>query len=1251
MAINSKLTANLHCHDNIGSIFDGMPSPEENVQRAYELGAEAVCMTNHGTMVATWDYIAACKEKKDKEDNVVRKAMKFIPGVEFYVEMPGTDTRRHLIALARSFKGYQAICKVVSETAFHNVDGYPIVTDDMLERWFAEGKPGHGEAIFTSACMQGVVAAYILQNSKVNREEEKIRKRQKERPDIEGYENILKNIEANLKETEEQRFLRDKNKLKSGDKDVYNAAIERLDVLKKELRELRVQRDALKPTVERYNKYEEQIAEIQKGLVSKNDAIKMAEKEAEKYLNLFGKGNFYMEMQYHGIEEEAYCMPIMADIAKKLHIPMVAANDSHILYKEDAEARQAMFAQHYSWKEIRDEDRELYIKTDDELSEMLLKILPEDVVNEAMNNIKVIIDQCDVEFSAGTHYPKFPCKEGAKLHLRSLIAKGKNKINPWTEEYQKRLEHELKVIESMGFSDYLCIIEDFLNYGRLVGKCDLTSPEFIEHRLDIEYLKKLTENEVGVGIGPGRGSAAGSLICYLVGITNIDPIKNELLFERFLNPERVTMPDIDSDVAPEVRPFVIEYIKNKYGEKAVCQILTRGFFGAKSAINAGARVLGKKMGDDKMFVQLSYSITDSIEDANASIADIEEEILEKNKNNENVKEILRLAKMMEGKCQNYGTHAAGIVISDNSDVSDYIPLIKVTDAIDCSCDLNYVEPLGMLKLDLLGLRNLGIITECLKAVKKETGEVIDTDNLPADPEVFKHIFSEGKTNGVFQFESDGMKKTLKSFGPDSIADLTLLNAIFRPGPLQYIDDVAAVKKGEKKPEYIIPEMEEVLGATYGKPIYQEQIISIFNKFAGFSLGTADIIRRHMAKKHFDEFAAYKDQFIDGMVANGAKVEDVEKFWDELLDFSAYAFNKSHSRAYSEVAYITAYLKYHYPEAYTVGLLNYTAPDKREDVLIEAINNGVNVCPPDINLAEENFVLRGKDVIYGLSSVTMVAASARTIIEERKANGAFISFVDFCQRVKLRKNVMENLIKAGAFDSFHKNRQTLLAIFPDIVDDINTIETKSEKLKAETNEKRAAKLQQAIEVAEDNLRNIAFADASEDKLNKLLEERKVLGHFISGHPTRGIRGKNIKKVMDLNEDEDNNVSVVVFINSVENKKSKNGNSYTRVIAEDETGSLVCMAFSKAFGKELLVEDTIVRITGTFKGDSIMINKVEKHRESKEVILEVSTWTAFADNKERLEPYKGNRRLIIYCKDTGKFYSTKIYVNKDVIELKL
>lgn len=1266
-----SLVCNLHCHSDVGSLYDGAATPRENAARADELGAKAVAMTDHGTLTATWDYIAAVNELNEARKTEGKEPLKFIPGVELYVEdRDDAENRRHLVLLAKSFKGWQSICKVVTESNYNTVGGYPIATEDSLVRWFGEGTPGHGEVFATSACMQGVLASFLLKNWRIKKKEDKIRRKQGEKPDYELFYSLEGSIESDEAYLQSLRAERDaikvpayanrlKKALDSGNADKIaearaleaeaNEASAKLENIKKEISDVQAkmkkakeEREPIKKLVEKYEKYEVQIKELNKNSLSDRQAKSLSTKEAEKYREIFGINNFFIEVQYHGIEEEKYVFPILVDIAKKLNIPLVAANDSHIVRAEDAEVRQVIHGQHYSYNEIRDEDREMYIKTNEEMAEWLKKILPEKAVQEAINNIEKIVDACNVEFTAGTHYPKYPCKEGATIHLRKLVAAGKKKIPVWTNEYQKRLEHELRIIESMGFSDYFCIIEDFLNYARIIGKLDLESEEFLNNKFNIEKLKEMAKGQVGEGCGPGRGSAAGSLVAYLVGITNIDPIKNELLFERFLNPERVTMPDVDSDIAPLVRPFVIEYIKNKYGEKAVCQILTRGFFGAKSSINAAARVLGKKMGDDKKFLGLGLDMSKSIEDLNTTLDDVEDK-LKADFPSEAAEEIIRIAHLLEGKCQNYGTHAAGIIISDNGDVSDHLPLIRVTDAIDCQCDLNYVEPLGMLKLDLLGLRNLGIITECEKAIQANTGENISIDNLPPDdPEVMKNIFAAGKTNGVFQFESDGMKKVLIGFEPESISDLTLLNALFRPGPLQYIDDVTAVKKGLKTPEYVIPEMAEILGQTYGKPVYQEQIMEVFHRFAGFSLGEADVIRRYMSKKKFDKFAAYKDKFIDGLVAHGADRTAAEKFWDELLDFSAYAFNKSHARAYSEVAYATAYLKFYYPAAYTVGLLNYTASDKREEVLLEAKNNGIEIQVPDINIAGENFVLNGDKVVYGLSSVTQVSASASLIINERNKNGKFASFEDFIRRCPLRKNVIENLIKAGSFDRFCKNRNALLIAYDEKSKAIDTLNKKEERLVVETSEKRKATLETVIA---EQKRIIAepFKNVGEERVQRLINERDVLGYFVSEHPV--IRKTGKPQVKDILE---NGGDTVVFISSVEFKTSKNGKKYAVVNCEDETGSIKAMAFEKTltFSKDLLKENNIVNISLSQK-DGFIINKVSTFTQTEDpYFLRVSSYEAFKKEEKRFLAYKGNKQLIIFCKDTGKWKVTKMFVNNEL-----
>ena len=567
------LFCNLHCHSDVGSLYDGAATPSENVKRAAELGAKAVAMTDHGTLTATWDYIAALKDINEKLVAEGKPEIKFIPGVELYVEDPGDEkNRRHMVLLAKSFKGWQAICKLVTESNYNVVDGRPITKEETIAKWFAPGTSGHGEVFATSACMLGILSSFLLANWRIQKQVDKIRNKQGEKPDYDLYYSLEGDIASNEELIQARRAERDaikvpayanrlKKALDSGDAEKIaearaleteaNAGNARIEEIKKEISDIQArnksakeEREPLKKAVERYEKYEDQIKELQKNNISERRSKVLAGKEAEKYKEIFGDGNFYIELQYHGIPEEEYVFPVLAGIAKDKGIPVVAANDSHIVTADDAEKRQIIFAQHYGWKEIRPEDREMYIKTNEELSEWLEKILPKKTVNEAIGNIERIVDTCNVEFTAGTHYPKYPCKEGAVIHLRKLVAAGKSKIANWTPEYQKRLEHELRVIESMGFSDYFCIIEDFLNYARIIGKLDLESEEFINSKFDIDKLKEMAKGQVGEGCGPGRGSAAGSLVAYLVGVTNIDPIKNELLFERFLNPERVTMPKL-----------------------------------------------------------------------------------------------------------------------------------------------------------------------------------------------------------------------------------------------------------------------------------------------------------------------------------------------------------------------------------------------------------------------------------------------------------------------------------------------------------------------------------------------------------------------------------------------------------------------------------------------------------------------------------------------------------------------------------
>lgn len=1203
----------LHVHTGEGSLRDTGSLCAELVKRESELGATAMAITDHGTMTAIQNFRVACE----------KEGIKPIYGCEFYTDI-GDGERTHFILLAKNFDGYQAISKISTATAYNIHNDRPIATFDMFRKYITDGI-GKDNVIATSACMQGPLCRILLQNFAYDKEIAKIEKKRavETSPMAEVFQNAneeIARLQAELNEATKEKtevfelaktpYKKELNKAyRSEDpeliaqaealRDNVEAAVLKKPKMKaaetKKSTALRNYKEAVAPifkSVEKYNKYTAQIEELEAKKVSENKAFKEAEEMLKTLIEIFGKENFYIELQNHGIKEEIYSMPILAKVARKHKVPMVATNDVHYATKDKAVVRQYNFVQYkgYGWKDMEPQDYELYIKDTQELADWLCKILPEDVVEEAIENTYKIADMCNIEFVIGKHYPKFPCKEGAKLHLRRLIQVGKKKVKNWTPVYQKRVQYELGVIEKMGFSDYLCIVEDFLNYARIIGKLDLDDPEFLNDPFNIPKLSKMAENEVGEGCGPGRGSAAGSLICYLVGITNIDPIENELLFERFLNPERVSMPDIDSDIPPNVRPFVIEYLKHVYGDKSVCQIMTISYFGAKSAIQAAARVVGKRIGDDKAFVKLSTQLSKSIEDPKATVKEIEESLLAID-DGPKAKEIIEIAKAIEGLPSGYGTHAAGIIISDNDDVSDYTPLINISGAIDCQLDLNWVEPMGMLKLDLLGLRNLGIITDCEKAVLKEYGIKLSIDALPQDSEIYSEVFSKGNTNGVFQFESDGMKKTLTNFGPESIADLTLLNAIFRPGPLQYIDSVTAVKKGDAEPKYIIPEMASVLDATYGEPIYQEQVMAIFNKFAGFSLGTADTIRKLMSKKKTEQFIKYKGDFVNGLIAHGASKSNAEKFWKEIVSFSEYAFNKSHARAYCEISYATAYLKYKYQAAYALGLLNYTSADDMPKIVLDTKNQGVSIRCPDINLSAEKFSLHGSDILFGLDAIPHVAANAKKIIDERKSNGKFKSFKDFLLRTTVNKKVVENLVKVGAFDSFG-NRASILAALPELLDLLKSIRKKEADIQALTDEKRLERAKNTLNKLKAEFDDVEYEKISSNRTQQLNDEKELLGQYVSGHPMDVVKTTNtIKSVLN-----GTNGKAVALATDFDIRVTKAGREMLSLTLTDGKDSIKAVMFPDDFDRfgEQLTENGIFTFYGNIKedefGTQFLIKKV-------------------------------------------------------------
>lgn len=1301
--------------DSVAKVFDLF-------KRAKELGAPAITLTDHGVLTGVEEAKNAAKEI----------GIKYIPGVEAYYENVDSDLnqRMHLILLAKDEIGYKAISLAVTESnANMDSQGFPRVNENIIRKYFAKGTIGHDHVIATSACMNGVLSAVLLMNGSVEREMEKIRTKQSTlynpnspayKVACNKYEEITKEIEqlnAEIKQLDKlakMPFIAKEKAVKAAEgTPEYEEKKARLDAEKeasinagKKSEELKSKRVALKlqqreagenkklfegSNLERYNDCVAKMESLKKEILSEEELYEKAKAQAKTFSEIFGDGNFYCELQYHGIDEEKDVMPIIAKIAYELGLPLVAANDAHMVNgsKDDIKARQIIRALRFNkWEDLRMGDSELYIKTDEELADSLRKILPEEVVSDAFEGIREIVDKCDVNFSNNHHYPKFESDvegETANERLRRLSYEGIEWRYPnkegWTDEHQKRMEYELGVITDLGFCDYLCIVEDFLTYGRLLGKIDLEDPRYLADPYNIKLLKELAKDEVGLGIGPGRGSAVGSLVCYLIGITGIDPMKYELLFERFLSKERVTMPDIDSDFKTDIRNKVLDYVKFKYGPDAVCCIMTRGTQAAKASVRNAARLLGsEKYNDTKRFLSLGDQIAKTIPTTlGIRLKDCEDKINELFCDNADAMEIFHNAKLIEGSFVNVGMHAAGVIISDNGDVKQYVPLMYNKDKEQwmTQCEKDPCESIGLLKMDFLGLRNLNIITEALREIKKNTGKHIDIEKVPFEKKVFQKIFAAGNTNSVFQFESNGMKKMLRQFQPESIEDIILLVAAYRPGPVQYLDSIIAVKHGKKDPDYVIPEMESILGKTYGYPVYQEQIMQIFNKFAGFTLGESDIIRRLMSKKKTDKFLKYKNKFIDGLCENGADKTRAEDFWTQMVSFSEYAFNKSHAAAYAFIAYYTAWLKCYYPAEYLCAVMNDTEFEKLGGLIADCRSFGVKVFPANINTSNTKFSTTNGGVIVGLGLIKGVANSATPIITERK-NGRYKSFPEFMLRTRASKDVAENLIYAGAFDEFTQNRQALVDAVPEYCEILKKIKTKENVINADstaTNEKeiekeqaKKDKAQAALNLLISNMNNVSVnLHGDENFLIRLENEKEKIGAFVSGHPLDTYGTPKDYKCTEIAElDRQRNVTVMGIINGLRIVQRKTDSADLAFFTlEDQTGTIAVNCFTQTYAqfKNAIREDGVVIITGDCieDTDNVTDETVLKinaksiktiQAKKKTVVIEIESAMDWEDNvKNKIKAFrtKDGMNLVAYDKMYGKFRNIDAQVTNDILSL--
>lgn len=1005
------------------------------------------------------------------------------------------------------------------------------------------------------------------------------------------------------------------------------------------------------------------------------DDMEEAKKVALWHKNLFGE-DYYLEVQPNGLPEQVKANQKLIELSRELDIPLVATNDAHYLKKEDAYNHEVLLCIQ-TGKKMSDTDRmrmgaeEFYVKSPEEMLDYF-KNIP-----EALENTVKIAEKCNFDFEFGnTKLPNYDVPPEFKTHeeyFEKLCYDGIKKRygdNP-SKEIIDRVEYELSVIEKMGYVDYYLIVWDFINYAK-------------------------SQN---ISVGPGRGSGAGSIIAYAVGITDIDPIKYNLLFERFLNPERISMPDFDVDFCYEHRGDVIDYVCRKYGRDHVSQIITFGTMAARMVIRDVGRALDVPYAEvDKLAKMIPNELHITIKKAleqNRELANLYE-------NDEQTKKILDIAMGLEGMPRQASTHACGVVITKDP-VIEYVPLYVNDGNITTEFIMTTLEELGLLKMDFLGLRTLTVIADAIKYVKKTRGIDVEFDQEMHDPKVFKDTWQAGNTSGVFQFESQGMKNFMKELKPDSLEDIIAGVSLYRPGPM---DQIPRYIQNKLNPEHVIythPALEPILNVTYGCMVYQEQVMQIVRDLAGYSLGRADLVRRAMGKKKLDVMAKEREYFIHGQtdedgnviipgcVRNGIDEASANKIFDEMAEFAKYAFNKSHAAAYAVVSYRTAYLKTYYPTEFMAATLNSFLGnlDKVPEYIDECRRIGIKILNPNINKSYTKFAVYGNDIRFGLGSVKNVGiAAVDAIVAERKKNGDYKSFTDFCERISgeaVNKKCIESLIKAGAFDELGQTRATLMASFERILNTINNANRKN--MQGQVTLFDIVTEDKSVE--ENKYTFTTLLEYNEKEV--LSMEKEMLGIYISGHPLEKYK-ELIKKVAtidtlkmsEMQENEEANFDITKMdgkpikfagiITSIKKKFTKNNTIMAFVTVEDMYGSCEIIVFDSCYGRAngILLDENIVVVEGRLsirEDEPIKIvannirdlneneatrveNKVENKPKQKLLILDITNVEEEKKAKLRgaIRFFSGEKNNIaVQVLDKGEYKSCgAIFFNSEILE---
>ncbi|MFW0861069.1 MAG: DNA polymerase III subunit alpha [Dethiobacter sp.] len=880
------------------------------------------------------------------------------------------------------------------------------------------------------------------------------------------------------------------------------------------------------------------------------------------YREIFGSENFFLEIQDHGLTEQKTVNPRLINLARETGTPLVATNDLHYISRKDAEAHDVLLCIQ-TGKILEDEQRirfstaEFYLKSTAEMA-ALFPNLP-----DALTNSLQIAEACNLEFDFGqTHLPGYeiPKQYDDNGYLREVCELGAKKRygNKLPEHVLERLDYELAVIAQMGYASYFLIVWDFVNYA----------------------------HKNGIMVGPGRGSAAGSLVAYSLEITNIDPLKYGLLFERFLNPERVSMPDIDIDFCYEKREKVIEYVVNKYGEDAVAQIITFGTMAARAAVRDVGRVLNIPYAEvDKIAKMIPLEVNISIKEALEKSPELKV-LYEKE---DKVRQLIDLSVAVEGFPRHASTHAAGVVISKDRLVT-HVPLQKSgEEGMVTQFPMGTLEELGLLKMDFLGLRTLTIMGEAIRLIKHSFGKEIELASLPLDDEKTYSLLSQGDTSGVFQLESLGMRSILRELKPNAFEDIIAVVALYRPGPMEQISTFIGNKHGHNQAHYLHADLEPILKETYGIMVYQEQIMQVASTMAGFSLGEADLLRRAIGKKKLEVLNQQRELFVAGCVAKGHPKRMAEELYDLIVKFASYGFNKSHAAAYALIAYQTAYLKANFPTQYMAALLTgvMAITDKVAGYIADCKRMEIDVQPPEINVSEANFIVAGEKVIrYGLAAVKNVGLGAiESIMQARQEKGDFTSLRDFCSRVELRscnKKVLESLIKCGAFDSVGGNRNQFLAVLDETISAAQTM-----------NRERQNGQMCMFELIEEGA-DCHWVQLQDELPNlpplppqaRLIMEKESLGLYISGHPLEEYQQllklyAGFSDINSLAESPNNQQAVVAgMVSTVKHLVTKTGKPMAFFLLEDLVSSIEIVVFSSVYEKarQFLENDMVVLVRG-------------------------------------------------------------------------